>query len=240
MRREFGLLVLLCAAAGAQDAWRREVMDLPDRPGANTSVADVDRLEMNARLAYPYFAGLTPGDYEANRALVRRMATYLATVEVLNRSPQMGLALGRAYRSVAALQWMMPMGGMGYGRAPAQPGPPPRTPPAPPPAPAFAMQAPDQTKVTAADRPTADDLATRYELAAGKAAVAWQAAGSLRRTLQAQGMSLNAMTETSLARVQVYFNLAEDALRAQDWVEARTNIDRAEYETEKVRKTVGR
>ena len=163
------------------------------------------------------------------------MAAYLATVEVLNHSPGMGTALGRAYRSVAALQWLVPRMGMAL----PSPAPAPEAPIPAPPAPAFALQAPDVAGVSAADRPMADDLAMRYELASGKAAVAWQAAGGLRRSLQAQGLTLNVLTETSLARMQVYFDLATAALKARHWAEARTNLERAEYETEKVRKTVG-
>ena len=39
-------------------------------------------MESELALAGQYCAGLTPGDYEANRALVRQMMTYLGTVQV--------------------------------------------------------------------------------------------------------------------------------------------------------------
>lgn len=113
-------------------------------------------------------------------------------------------------------------------------------PTAPPDEPRFSRQAPQPQGIAAADRDTADDLATRYELAVGKASVAWRTASMLRRTLAAQGLSLNANTEASVARLQLYFDLADDALLAKNWPEARLNIQRVEYESDRILKVTGR
>ena len=192
-------------------------------------------------MAAPYFAGFTPHDYEANRALVRRMATYLAAADYLNRDPRLRSALNDAYRSVAALQWMgipnyQPYPGQ---HSPSNPQPPTQQAIAPN-QPRFALQAPLLDKVPTADQATADDLSNQYEMAATKASIAWKSANVIRQNLNAQQMTLNVQTETSLARLQLYFELATGALQSKDWAEAKTNIQRAEYETEKVLKTVGR
>jgi hypothetical protein len=94
--------------------------------------------------------------------------------------------------------------------------------------------------VPAAQRATVDELRSRYETSAARAAAAWQNAELLRQNLAREGLALNTQTAASLARLQVYFGLAAGDLQERDWDEAKTNLERAEYETEKVFKTVGR
>jgi hypothetical protein len=165
------------------------------------------------------------------------MAIYLAGVDAVSRDARVRGALGRAYLAVAALRWVgAPLLGTDPPLPPRGGAP---TALSPPQKPRFEVQAPEIPNLTAADRAVADDLSERYESAAAKASAAWSSADILRRSLEERGMSLNTLTEQSLARVQLYFDLATDALRQHDWVEARANIERASYETEKVRKTVG-
>jgi hypothetical protein len=233
-------LCLICWSANAQDApadadWRRALMSLPDQPAANTSVQDADRFSQNVELAVPYFASLTPGDYEANRELVRRLWAYLSALDLMaSRNPQMRLAAGRARRALRALPVALAAGaGLNTGEAPV---PPPDRFEGPP----FAQQAPRIENISAAERSTADELRSRYELSAARAAAAWRNAEGLRQNLAREGMSLNAQTAASVARLQLYFGLAAGDLLEHDWTEAGVNLERAEYETEKVFKSVGR
>jgi hypothetical protein len=231
---------LACRSANAQDeaadaAWRRALMNLPERPAANTSVQEVDRFSQNVELAVPYFATLTPGDYEANRELIRRVWAYQSELDLLAaRNPQMRFAAGRARRALGFLPVgfqvsQPPDSSLAPTRAPAEPvGPP------------FSQQAPQIEHVSAAERNIANDLRARYETSAARAAAAWQNAEVLRQNLASQGMSLNTQTGASVARLQLYFELAAGDLRDHDWTEAGVNLERAEYETEKVFKTVGR
>jgi hypothetical protein len=237
---------LFCLFANAQDtpgdaAWRRALMSLPDRPSPNTSVQDADQFSQNVELAVPYFATLTPGDYEANRELMRRLWTYQTELDLMaSRNPQMRLAAGRARRALRAL----PVGlALAAGFAPAQAqdaSQAPPAPPAPPAGPPFAQQAPAIENVPAVERSVADDLRSRYESSAARAAAAWENAEVLRQNLARQGMALSTQTAASVARLQLYFELAAGDLREHDWMEAAVNLERAEYETEKVFKTVGR
>jgi hypothetical protein len=238
--RTLCVFLLAVGVCTAQQPWRRTLMDLTARPAGQLTLLELEQLEAAALLAGAYFQGLRPGDFEANREFMRRIATYVATVEALNRDPRIRMGIGRAYLAVARFRWAAPVY-VASGAPPMQnpagqdPGPPP-----PPEEPRFSLNAPEIGRVQQADQAAADDLITRYELAAGKAAVAWKSAAVLRRSLMDQGMALNAQTESSLARIQIYFDLAVDALKARDWAEARTNIERGEYETEKVNKVTGR
>ena len=67
-----------------------------------------------------------------------------------------------------------------------------------------------------------------------------QSAEVLRLSLASDGMALNTQTATSVARLPGYFDLAAAKLRKHEWSDVSTNLDRAEYETEKIFKTVGR
>jgi len=232
------LVLVACCAAWAQPGWRSALRGLPANPGRNTSVQDIDDFTRNVRLAAPYFAGLHPGDYEANREIMRQMLTYVTAVDAMRMSdPRMRSALSRAYLAIAALNFGQP------GWAPPPPGadanqpPPASSQPTPPP---FALTAPAIEGITAEDKETADDLTGRYANTARQAARAWKSADELRIRLEGQGMTLNDSTADSLAKMQLYFELATEDLRARDWPNAKTNIDRAGYETEKVFRTVGR
>lgn len=233
-------VALLCVCLNAfGQGWRQSLMGLPERPPASTSVQDLNRFHQNVRLATPYFAGLQPGEYQANRDLIRRMVTYLAGVDLISRDPQLRGLVNRGYMSVAALSWGTPWGGGMQQQAPqssAAPMPQPVRPSKPP----FSLEAPAVTGVAEADKAKLADLQERYEFATSRASAVWQSAEALRGNLQSQGFALNTVTEASLARIQLYLELAAGALRAKEWPEAQTNIERADYETEKVRKTTGR
>jgi hypothetical protein len=239
------LFLLSITSASAQTragepAWRRSLMSLPPQPGGNLMVRDIDRLSENADLARSWFADSrnlrTPADFESNRELVRRMTAWLTAADLMARDPQMRAAVGRAWRAVAALGLLFPED-PGAG--------PPEDLPAPARgvvvgSPPFAMRAPALGNVPDAEKRTASDLQARYEGAAASAAAAWQNAEVLRQNLAARGMALATATATSVARLQLFFELAADALRNHDWTEAQTNLERAEYETGNVFKAVGR
>jgi hypothetical protein len=233
------LILLLCAPLFSQEdaQWRSALTELLSRPPGTATLQDLQRLEDNIRLATPYFGTLTPGDYEANRELIRRMTAYLAAMNLANRDPRMRFALRRANQALASLRYAAPPAFS----APLGPMPPADPRPAPPTraqAP-WELQAPDISNIPEADKAKARELQDRYESAAAQAATAWQSAEVLRQNLAAEGMALNTLTATSIARVQFYLETAADALREQDWEDAKVNLQRAEYETEKVFKTVG-
>jgi hypothetical protein len=229
---------VLIPAVFGQD-WRQDLAASSSGSPANATSADIQRLMRSAQLASPYYMGLRPGDYEANRAMIRRAALYLATVDLVNRDPGVRQALGGAFSSLAALAWLpgyVPQ--YGTGAAAPQPGQPVAIPA--PEEPRFIKQPVEINNVSAAERPQADEAAQQYQLATTKGASAWRSAAALRRSLQSRGYQLNSDTEVSLARMQVYFDLAADALKARDWAGAATHIERARYETEKVAKVAGR
>jgi hypothetical protein len=152
----------------------------------------------------------------------------------------MRMAAGRARRALRALPVGLALAagfpvaqGNDSSQAPAPP-------PAPPAGPPFAQQAPLIDNVSTAESSIASDLVSRYESSAARAAAAWENAEVLRQNLARQGMALNTQTAASVARLQLYFELAAGDLREHDWTEAGVNLERAEYETEKVFKTVGR
>ena len=223
--------------------WRSTLNDLLSRPPGTMNLQDLQRFEDSVRMATSYFGTLTPGDYEANRELVRRMMTYMAAMNVMSKDPRMRYALRRANQALMVLRSTLPPGlSTQLGPAPAYQGaeasplrPQPKTGEAP-----YQMHAPDLANVPDADRAKARELENRYESAAAQAAVAWQSAEILRQNLAVGGMALNTQTATSIARLQLYLENAVDALRELDWEDARINIERAEYETDKVLKTVGR
>lgn len=233
---------VLCTAlvATEQETWRRNLAELTARPVQEATAEDLLQLEANARLAVPYFYGLRPGEYEANRRLIQQAASFLASAELIQRDPQFRQALGRAYVALAALRWLP-----AYGRLAANgPGPNQQTQqpvgPTPPDDPGFARQAPETANVLPAHREVAEDLSMRYEQAVGKATLAWKSAVQLRRTLREQGLTLNANTEASVARLQLYVDLAMEALLSRNWAEAKLSIERIEYESDRIHKVTGR
>jgi hypothetical protein len=238
MRLAWVALALACFCAAAQTpasqndsgtpGWRSTLMGWPERASANTNIQEINRFIENVQLAGPYFATLTPGDYEANRELMRRLWAYMATLELLARDPQMRLAVGRARGALSGLRF-------GIMVAPGPPrensSPAPVAAPAPPAEPPFAKE-PDGVDVP-------EDLRTRYDLALGRATTAWYSIETLRQSLAARGYSLNTQTAAALGRIQLDFDMAARSLKGRDWTETATYLERAEYETTKVLKTVG-
>ncbi len=182
--------------------------------------------------AAPYCTSLGPNDYEANRELARQMTAYLMLVNTTATDPQTRAAALRASRSVAVFPCAFPT---------EQPKPqaaapsPPRQVGEPP----FDQKAPALEGVPAADQETAADLRTRYESDAAKAALTWRNAETMKGSLAARGMSLNAQTEASVHRFQLFFEEAATALREHRWDDARRSLQAVEAETEKVGKAVG-
>ena len=222
--------------------WRRGLMGLPGRPSARATPADVAQFERYVLDATPYFVGLTPGDYEANRELVRRMVAYMAALDAMQLDPQSRLVLGRARRAMDA--WRIPPAFLVPGPAAAYPPPP--VPgasvraPLPPSEPPFALSPPDFGPIPEAGKSAAADLRERYQSVAAKAARAWKNADLMRRNLAAQGLSLNADASGALTRLPDCFDRAGQALIQHDWAEAQSNLDRADAESEKIFKSVGR
>jgi hypothetical protein len=101
--------------------------------------------------------------------------------------------------------------------------------PAPPPPPAL----------SATDQATERDLRERYAMDAGHAATARRNADEMRRNLAAKGMSLNAQTDASLDRIQLFLDEASEALRDHKWDDALSSLQAVETETSKVTKAVG-
>ena len=224
---------------GEDMRWRRSMDQLTARPAASARLVDVQRLDQYARTAT-----LTPGDYEANREAFRRVASYLAVVELLAHDPELRQLSRRANQRIAlglGLPWVDSRG-PDYSRPPdyRPQDPVPQPLQAEPASAPFQRQAPGRHDVAAADQTLAGTLQERYEFAAARGATAWQSAETIRRRLKDLGMDLNIQTATSLARVRLYLETAYDALRDKAWDEASVNIARAEYETGKVLNAVGR
>lgn len=230
-----------------ESTWRSMVMGLPEQPPANISADDVTRFQQSVMYAAPYFATLKPGDWEANRELARRMATYMMALGGMNRGPQFGRAVGRAGRAMGAMRMVAPGFLSGYPMTfGPEPGPP--MAPGPPPAemqpgqgqpPPFPLEPPAPREVAGADREVATDLTIRYRTSAGHAANAWKNAEDLRMRLEADGMTVNDDIAASVARLRMDLILAAEALGVHDWAEAQANLERADYETRRLEKSVG-
>jgi hypothetical protein len=195
-------------------------------------VRDIERLEQYMLSAAPYCMSMTPSDYEANRELARQMTAYLMMVNTMATDPQTRAAALRASRAVAVFPCVVPV---------EQPKPQPAAPVAhyqPTEAP-FDQRAPVLEGVPDGDRETATELRSRYEADAAHAAVAWRNAETMKASLAAQGMSLNAQAAASVMRFQLFFEEAAAALREHNWDEARSSLQAVEAETQKVVKAVG-
>jgi hypothetical protein len=220
----------LPVASPAALEWRTGIDEVLAQPPAAVGTQDIQRLEEDLRLARPYFAAVTPGDYAANREFVRRIYAYLAQVDTLTRNPRMRFALRRANQALVSIR--LP-GDVPQPAAPVVNGPPDRQPP-------FDLRAPVVENVADADAPKVRELRMRYESAAAQAVGAWQATDSIRANLADRGMALNPQTTASVVRIRLFLETAADALREHQWDDAGDNIERAEYETQKVLKTMGR
>lgn len=229
MRVFLGLILLGSVALGQN--WRTDLMGLPDHPTA-ANAQDIDRFVQNVQLATPYFASITPGDFEANREMVRRMWAYTMALEAMSKqNPALRGAAGRARRAMNGfpIGYMMLQPQAGFGGAQQQSQPPPPT-PAKPGDPPFAMKAP-------AGAP--QELSSRYDSTAARAASAWQNADKMRRDLASRGMSLNAATASALARLEGDMESAARSIQSKNLEEANASLDRADAEIEKISKVVG-
>ena len=199
------------------------------QPAANMSARDIERLERYLYFAVPYCGALSAGDYAANQVVARNMASYLATVNASATDPQARVAALRVASAFNAFPCAFPGKKLpAVAPAPPQPGDPP-----------FALKAPDLGKVSDADQETAADLLIRYDTDAATAATTWKNAETLRLSLEAKGMSLNAQTATSVGRFQLLFEEAAAALRQHNWEEALSNLQALEATRLKVAATVG-
>jgi hypothetical protein len=225
------------AAEAPQPKWRQSLLSLPKEPPANTRPQDVYRVERNLRSALPYFANAQPADYEANRELVRRVTVYLAGLQVLAQDREMRQAVGRIQRTMGLLPYFaatVPTEGSAPQPAPEPPAP--ATENRPP----FSLSPPTLPQLNGEAKASADSLSARYEGAAARALSAWQNAEQLRLSLATQGAVLNTQTAADVARLEIYFDSASKALLAQNWEAAQTELERAEYTTERILKVVGR
>ncbi len=215
--------------------WRQTFGGYLNRPPGSWTARDLQGFETQLALAGQYCTGLTPGDYEANRQLVRQMAAYLATIQVAAGDREANLSLRRLTRSLAAFP-------CAFAVIPGQQPPPAAAsvaPPPPPGEPPFTMTAPDLGDVPKADQDTAKDLRDRYNSDASRAATAWKNADQVRRNLSVKGMSLNAQTAASVDRLKVLLDDAASALRDHKWDDALSSLQAVEGTTEKINKTVG-
>lgn len=213
--------------------WRRNLLGVIGQRPANATARDVERMEQYMLSAAPYCATLTPGDYEANRELVRQMTAYLMTVNTVATDPQVRASALRVSRAAAVFPCAFPAAATPKPQAPQAAAP------KPPDEPPFALKAPEIENVADAEKETAADLRQRYETDAAKSAVVWRNAQTLRESLAARGMSLNADTAASVNRLQLFFEEAATALQGRKWDDALSSLQAAEAETQKAAKTVG-
>ena len=240
------VFLLTASLLPAQD-WRQGILSLPENPSAATP-QDMARFNDYVQAAGPYFAVLKPGDWEANREIVRRMAAYSATLGVLSRNdPQMRAAYGSVQRSLGSVRFPQAFYGAYPGLAFASQQQQRPVEEAPAPAPErrnssvpFLMNAPDPGKVKDSERKIARAVETRYENAAAQAGAAWLNVDSVRRNLEERGMTLNTQTAAALTRLPLLFQFASQAIARHDWEEANLNLERAEGETQNILRTVGR
>jgi hypothetical protein len=205
---------------------------LGQQPNRVTS-SDLGRFETYLGGAGAYCSALTPGDYEANRQMVRSMAAYVATMNTYTRDPQMRASLGRISAGISAFPCAWAGG---------QPEPlvfDPATAPIPS-DPPFAMQPPNVANVAAADKETFSDLQARYTADAKRAASAWKSSMVMRASLATQGATLNADTAAAVERFQLLFGLAAGSMLDRRWDEVTEHLQAVEAETAKVVKVVGR
>src|SRR5579872_2402938 len=151
------------AGQGNDPQWRRDLMGLSDHPGGATA-QDIDRFVQNVQMATPYFATITPGDFEANREMVRRMWAYTMALEIMaKQNPMMRPLASRARGAMNAFPigyMMIQPGASGQQQAPRPQAQPPK-----PGAPPFALTAPSVEGAP-------DELTARYDSTAARAATA--------------------------------------------------------------------
>ncbi len=252
MRKLAIFALLVCAAALSAQDWRQGILGLPEDP-KNATAEDMANFNQYVLAAGPYFAVLKPGDWEANREIVRRMAAYSAALGVLSRSdPRMRSAYSSVQRSLGGIRFPQAYYGAypGLVVVPATPAPSSQQQPYPP-KPAegesvgqksvpFPLSAPNPGKVKDAEQKTAREVESRYENAAAQAQGALQSIDSVKQNLESRGMTLNTQTAAASARLPMLLQFAAQAIQRQDWEEANLNLERAEGETRNLLRTVGR
>jgi hypothetical protein len=220
--------------------WQSALGGLPERAPATVGLRDVSRFEQNIRMAAPHLSA--PGAIGTNRAYVRSMWMYLGALEVAARQQGMNSpfysAVGRTRSMLYSMglaypYWMM--GSFGH-REP----PPPEPPPVKAGEPPFSAKAPDLGKVPPAESDAADDMVARYETSVARAVSAWKSADVMSQTLGARGMSLNPRITESVVRLQMFVEMADGDLRRHDWTAAKEDLEKVEYETNRLASSVGR
>ena len=106
--------VIFCLAAvsliaqttdSADPKWRQMFGGLPDHPGPNMSVQEIDLLRGECTTGRAVLRHAHAGRLRSeSRTGVRRMWTYLAGMEMMARSPQMRAAMGRARQAMLGLR----------------------------------------------------------------------------------------------------------------------------------------
>ena len=80
---------------GAGSLWRGNLGGMLGQQPSKVTYDDLGRFDQYLAGAGAYCSALTPGDYEANRYMVRSMASYVATMNAYTRDPRMRASLGR-------------------------------------------------------------------------------------------------------------------------------------------------
>ncbi len=218
---------------GAGSLWRGNLGGLLGQQPSRVTMDDLGRFDQYLVGAGAYCSALTPGDYAANRLMVRSMAAYVATMNAYTRDPQMRASLGRLSGRISAF----PCAFVGYQPEPLvfEPVPPPVNTEPP-----FAMNPPDVPNVAASDKETFSDLQARYKVDATRAASAWKSAAEMNARLSTRGATLNADTAAAVSRFQLLFGLAAGSMLDRRWDEVLEHLRAVEAETTKVANVVGR
>jgi len=238
MRSPFTTLVLIVSAVAppitqAQiipgPRWYRSATGMLGMSPANISGREMQRLERYLVFGAAYCTGLGAAQYAANQAMVRNMTPYLASVgatavDMEARAAALRVASAFSYFPCAFPGKQLPVVAL----PPPQPGEAP-----------FVMRAPDLGKVPDEEQETAADLVVRYDTDVARSAATWKNAETLRLSLAARGMSLNAQTASGVSRLQPLYEEAAAALRGHKWDDALSSLQAAEATTQKVATTVG-
>jgi hypothetical protein len=218
---------------GAGSLWRGNLGGILGQQPSKVTYDDLGRFDQYLAGAGAYCSALTPADYEANRMMVRSMASYVATMNAYTRDPRMRSSLGRLSGQISAF----PCAWAGYQpeKLVFDPVPPPVNTEPP-----FAMKPPDVAGVAAGDQETFSDLQNRYRTDATRAASAWKSAAEMNARLATQGATLNADTAAAVSRLQLLFGLAAGSMLDHRWDEVLEHLQAVEAETAKVAKVVGR
>lgn len=209
--------------------WYRSATGMLGMSPVNVSAREMERLERYLVFGAAYCTGLTAPQYAANQAMVRNMGPYLASVGATAADMQARAAALRVSAAFSSFPCAFPGKQLpAMALPPPQPGDPP-----------FAMRAPDLGKVPDEEQETAADLVVRYDTDVARSAATWKNAETLRLSLAARGMSLNAQTASGVSRLQPLYEEAATELRAHKWDDALSSLQAAEATTQKIGSTVG-